>query len=145
MYLFGASGHAKVIIDILASQNIAIKALFDDNKEITELLGIPVLHDLEIKSPLIICIGNNNVRKKIAEKIDVEYGKAVHSSAIISPFVKIDWGTVVMQGAIIQSCSQIGKHCIINTGASIDHDCIIEDFVHISPHATLCGNVTVGE
>ncbi|MDR0333395.1 MAG: acetyltransferase [Dysgonamonadaceae bacterium] len=145
MYLFGASGHAKVIIDILASQNIAVKALFDDNKEITELLGIPVLHDLNIKSPLIISIGNNNIRKKITEKIVVEYGKAIHRSVIISPFSEIGLGSVVMQGAIIQSCSQIGKHCIINTGASIDHDCIIENFVHISPHATLCGNVSVGE
>ena len=34
---------------------------------------------------------------------------------------------------------------IINTKASIDHDCIIEDFVHISPGAILCGNVQVGE
>jgi len=50
-----------------------------------------------------------------------------------------------MQGGIIQSCSEIGSHCIINTGASVDHDCKVEDFVHISPHATLCGNVTVGE
>ena len=50
-----------------------------------------------------------------------------------------------MQGAIIQSCSEIGRHCIINTGASVGHDCKIHDFVHISPHATLCGNVTVGE
>ena len=39
----------------------------------------------------------------------------------------------------------MGKHCIINTGASVDHDCIVGDFVHISPHATLCGDVTVGE
>ena len=50
-----------------------------------------------------------------------------------------------MQGAIIQSCAKIGKHCIINTGASIDHECQIADFVHISPHSTLCGNVHVGE
>lgn len=50
-----------------------------------------------------------------------------------------------MQGAIVQACAHIGKHCIINTGASVDHECIIEDFVHISPHSTLCGNVHVGE
>jgi sugar O-acyltransferase (sialic acid O-acetyltransferase NeuD family) len=143
--LYGASGHAKVIIDILASQNIAVTALFDDNEAIIELLGIPVFHDLSIKSPLIISIGSNNVRKKIVEKINAEYAKAIHSSAIISPFSEVALGTVVMQGAIIQSSTQIGQHCIINTGASIDHDCTIDDFVHISPRATLCGNVSVGE
>ena len=54
-------------------------------------------------------------------------------------------GTVVMQGAVVQSCARIGNHCIINTAASVDHDCVIEDYVHISPNATLCGGVTVGE
>ena len=50
-----------------------------------------------------------------------------------------------MQGSILQSCCQTGKHCIVNTGAAIDHECILEDYVHVSPHATLCGNVEVGE
>ncbi|MFK1918720.1 DapH/DapD/GlmU-related protein, partial [Bacteroides fragilis] len=50
-----------------------------------------------------------------------------------------------MQGSIIQVCAQVGRHCIINTGASVDHECVIEDYVHISPHSTLCGNVSVGE
>lgn len=50
-----------------------------------------------------------------------------------------------MQGAIIQSDAKIGKHCIVNTGASIDHECEIEDYVHISPHVTLYGNVLVGK
>ena len=34
---------------------------------------------------------------------------------------------------------------IINTGAQVDHDCAIANFVHIAPGATLCGNVAVGE
>lgn len=50
-----------------------------------------------------------------------------------------------MQGAIVQVEAQIGQHCIINTGASVDHECRLGDFVHLSPHTTLCGNVHVGE
>ena len=50
-----------------------------------------------------------------------------------------------MAGVVLQSGTKIGKHCIINTKASIDHDCIIDDFVHISPSVTLCGNIVVGE
>lgn len=61
------------------------------------------------------------------------------------PLCKIGEGSVVMQGSILQSCCQTGKHCIVNTGAAIDHECILEDYVHVSPHATLCGNVEVGE
>lgn len=145
MYLYGASGHAKVIIDILKSQGIVVEAIYDDNENIHELLGIKVLQHEEIASPLIISIGNNKIRKKIVEKLTVDYSLAIHSSSIISPFTILGIGTVVMQGAILQSGVVVGKHCIINTGATVDHDCELQDFVHISPNTTLCGNVFVGE
>ena len=146
MYLYGASGHAKVIIDILKANGIVVDGLIDDNPTLEYLLEYPVVHNkFEGISPLIISIGDNKIRKKITEKVHAEYGMVVHPSAIISEYAHIDEGTVVMQGAIIQSCASIGKHCIINTGASVDHECNIGDFVHISPHCTLCGNVTIGE
>lgn len=145
MYLYGASGHAKVIIDILRANHKPVEALFDDNEKIHSLLNYPVLRSSEVRGPLIISIGNNSIRKKIAEALKVDFGKAFHPSAIISEEAGIDEGSVVMQGAIIQSDVRIGKHCIINTGASVDHECIIDDYVHISPHCTLCGNVQIGE
>ena len=145
MYLYGASGHAKVIMDILEANQIRIDGLIDDNPEINELLGYPVFHQCNDLSPLIISIGNNQIRRRIAEKLDVEFGTAIHPSAVVSPPAKIGEGTVVMPGAVINADAVIGKHCIINTGASVDHECIIGDYVHISPHATLCGNVHVGE
>ena len=52
---------------------------------------------------------------------------------------------MVMQGSVVQSCAHIGKHCIVNTGASVDHDCEVADFVHIAPHATVLGGVKIGE
>lgn len=146
MYLYGASGHAKVIIDILEAQGKTISGLIDDNLAIQALLNYPVFHDKDNKSPVIISIGDNKIRKKVSELlIDVSFETAIHPSAIVSTKSTVDKGTVVMQGAIIQSSSQIGKHCIINTGASVDHDCNVGDFAHISPHSTLCGNVKVGE
>lgn len=145
MYLYGASGHAKVIIDILNAEGIKVDGLLDDNSAIKDLLGYPVYHGSMDLSPLIISIGDNRIRKKIAERLSCVFGKAVHPSTIISQYARIGEGTVLMQGVVIQSCVNIGKHCIINTGASIDHECQIDDFVHISPHATLCGNVQIGE
>lgn len=146
MFLYGTGGHARVIMDILKAEGINVEAFIDDNKELKELMGIKILHEITpAMFPIIISIGDNRTRKMISEKVNAEYGIAVHPSAIISDSVAIDKGTVIMQGAIIQACTQIGKHCIINTGASVDHECIIEDFVHISPKATLCGNVIVGE
>lgn len=145
MYLFGASGHAKVIMDILRSQNMEIEGLVDDNPLINELNGYKVYHQRVDLSPIIVSIGINAVRKKVVNKLEANFGKAIDRTAIVSSSATIGEGTVVMQGAIIQADAKIGKHCIINTGSSVDHECILGDYVHVSPHATLCGNVTVGE
>lgn len=145
--LFGASGHAKVIEDIISSQGNIVGCIYDDNPHCTEIHGVPVYKTPEniVKGPLIISIGYNSIRKKISERYAVEFAKAIHPSAIISKTADIGTGSVVMPGCIVQPDVQIGCHCIINTGASIDHECRIDDFVHISPHATLCGDVTIGE
>lgn len=146
MFLYGAGGHAKVIMDILQAEGKQVEALIDDDRELNELMGVKVLHNVNHAiSPLIISIGDNRIRRLIAEKVNATFGRAIHPSAIISDSVKIGVGTVVMQGAIIQACSQIGRHCIVNTRAAIDHECVIGDFVHISPGTTLCGNIHVGE
>lgn len=50
-----------------------------------------------------------------------------------------------MAGAIINSGSWVGKHCTINTGVTVDHDCILHDVVHISPREHLCGTVESGQ
>ena len=49
-----------------------------------------------------------------------------------------------MAGAVINSGTAIGKGCIINTGATVDHDNLLEDYVHISPGAHTAGNVKIG-
>lgn len=145
--LFGASGHAKVIIDIVKAQGDDVGRLYDDAPHCSEIHGYPVdkSSDSGVVGPMIISIGSNRVRKMIAERFNVKYAKAVHPCSIISPSVIIGDGTVVMQNALVQADASIGCHCIINSGASVDHECRIGDFVHISPHATLCGNVHVGE
>lgn len=151
MYLYGASGHAKVIIDSLKASGKKVLGLFDDNPKVKKLLEYIVYGPFDEtrlgNEELIISIGFNNIRKKIVENLPetVCFGKAIHPSAIISEYANLGFGTVVMQGAVIQSSVSIGRHCIINTTASVDHDCIIEDYVHISPNATLCGAVYVCE
>lgn len=149
MYLYGASGHAKVIIDILQSSGLTVDGLFDDNPDLKELCGIKVLGKFtpsqNLEEPLIISIGNNSIRARIAQQLPVKYGQAISKTAILSSSARVGEGTVVMQGAILQALVQVGRHVIINTGAKVDHDCVIEDFAHVSPGAVLCGNVSVGE
>jgi len=147
--LFGASGHGKVLIDILKCCSISIDSIIDDNPKNASILEIPIIKTsefdlLKIES-LIISIGNNEVRKRISERLKVNYITAIHPSAVISNYSQIGVGNAVMAGVIINPNVVIGNHCIINSGAIIEHDCFIEDFVHVSPGASLAGNVTIGE
>lgn len=145
--LFGASGHSKVIKDIVEADGNNVGCLYDDSPHCEDIHGVPVFKASEndVVGPLIISIGSNRIREMIANRYPLVYATAVHPSAIISKYASIGPGTVVMQGTIIQSDVKIGRHSIVNTGASIDHECEIGDYVHISPHATLCGNVYVGK
>lgn len=94
----------------------------------------------------IIAVGDNANRKAEADAhIGQHWDVVVHQTAVIPRNLQIGEGTVIMAGAVIQPGARIGKHCIINTLASVDHDSVLEDFVHIAPGAHLCGNVHVGE
>ena len=145
MYLYGASGHGKVIKDIAEAQGSSVDGFVDDNPSLLLYCGKKVYHQADNLSPMIVSIGINKTRKAIVERIKCQYATAIHPTAIVSPSAKIGEGSVVMPGAIINADAVIGKHCIINTGASVDHECVVGDYCHIAPHASLCGQVRVGE
>jgi sugar O-acyltransferase (sialic acid O-acetyltransferase NeuD family) len=150
MYLFGGSGHCKVIIDIIQKSNLdEIECVFDDNPIMDTIYNIPVLKteksDFFFNKSLIISIGNNKIRQKLANKISANYQIAIHPNSIIASNVSIEEGSVIMAGAILNPDVKVGKHCIVNSGAVVEHDCILNDFVHVSPNVALAGNVFIGE
>ena len=150
MYLFGASGHCKVIIDIINENYLfEIKAIIDDDPKLDAIFGIDVIKTVHFKfdldDNLFIAIGNNFIRKKITEKYPLKYPVLIHPKAIVASSVSIGEGSVVMAAAIINPDVVVAKQCIINTGAIIEHDCVLNDFVHISPNVALAGNVKIGE
>ena len=147
--LYGASGHCKVIIDILQSNNQIIETIIDDVPKSNTILGFSIVNSNEFRfsssQNMILYIGNNKVRKKLASKLMVNFVTAIHPKAIISNSAIIGKGSVIMAGAIVNPDTKIGEHCIINSGSVVEHDCVINDFVHISPNASLAGGVIVGE
>jgi sugar O-acyltransferase (sialic acid O-acetyltransferase NeuD family) len=155
--VFGCGGHAKVVIDILEkTKQYTIIGIIDSYVTSgTSVYGYEVLGNETMLGELkvnagIVAIGDNFIRSKMVQKIkkfskDFNFISAIHPSAIIARGVELGGGTVVMPGSIINSDSQVGDHCIINTKASIDHDCVIEDFVSLAPGVTLGGNVNIGK
>ena len=150
MNIYGASGHGKVIIDIIKSTSKeSIDYVIDDNINIKELIGYKVSHRLTpeiLNYETIVAIGDNAIRRKIASSFEGAIGSAlVHKNAVISNSTVIGKGTTVMANAVINACVNIGENCIVNTSAVVEHDVIINDYAHISPGAIVTGNVSVGE
>ena len=148
MILYGARGQAKVIYDLLRSNNEEPEYIVDDNPPDTFSAPVRIFRPerklIEGKN-VIIAIGRNDLREKVASEIKswCKFERVIHHTAYVSGFASVGMGTVVMPMACINTEAQIGEHCIINTGAIVEHECMIGDFVHISPNATIAGNVKV--
>lgn len=149
MLIYGAGGHSKVVRSILSACGEYVKGIFDDNgQNIKRRDGQVILEYSPMCMPdeaLIIAIGHNHDRRRLAEKLLHAFGIAIHPTAILDPTVCIGQGVVIVHRAIVQADCRIGNHVIINTAAIVDHECMLDDFVHVGPGATLCGGVRVGE
>jgi sugar O-acyltransferase (sialic acid O-acetyltransferase NeuD family) len=155
LLILGASGHGKVVADIALKMNRWQSISFlDDNENIRTSLGLEVIgktadaykyiedHDI------FVGIGNNATREILMKKLEKNGAiipVLIHPNAVIGEQVEIGAGTVVMAGVVVNCCTTIGRGCIINTGATVDHDNFIEDYVHISPGAHTAGTVRIGK
>lgn len=151
--IIGASGHGKVVADIVIQSGDTVIGFLDDNISLSKsIMSFPLLGTIDSfinyeEYYFVIAIGNAEIREKIANKMHrAKWYTAIHPSAVLSKLgVKIGEGTVVMANAVINAGTVIGRHCIINSGAIVEHDNHLEDFVHISVGAKLAGTVYVGK
>ncbi|MBC7980413.1 MAG: acetyltransferase [Armatimonadetes bacterium] len=159
--VFGASGYAKVVIDILdKSGEWEISGIIDERgaSGAVSWFGYPILgadadlpiivEEKEVEHG-IIAVGDNFLRNKIYLKIlslcpQFQLGTAIHPNASIAKGAVIAEGTVISAGAVVNSDSRIGRCCIVNTRASLDHDSSMGDFSSLAPGVAMGGNVHVG-
>ncbi|KAA2398108.1 MULTISPECIES: acetyltransferase [Bacillus] len=155
LLIIGAGGHGKVIADIALRMNKwEYVAFLDDSKQLKNLMGIEIIGKSTdvlrfIKDyDIFVGVGNNAIRENIQEQLESQGASIpvlIHPDAVIGAQVSMGAGTVVMAGTVINCCTQVGKGCIINTASTVDHDNIIEDYVHISPGTHLAGTIKVGK
>lgn len=151
--IVGASGHGKVVADIIVKSGDQVAGFLDDNPSLPDkFIGFPVLGTVDeyqkfLNAKFIVAIGNAKIREQIVKKMpDATWYTAIHPTVVISEFdTVIEEGTVVMANAVVNPGARIGKHCIINTGAIVEHDNNLADYVHISVGAKLAGTVSVGK
>lgn len=157
VWVIGSGGHAKIVIDTLRATGAfeVVGALDEDPRRLdSEILGVQVQGDLSPWSldrlgveRAVIAIGSNRVRAAVARRLDgrLAWETPVHPQACVADGVRIGEGTVVFAGAVVQPGAVIGRHVILNTACSVDHDNTIDDFGQIAPGSHLAGCVRVGE
>ncbi len=150
LIIVGAGGHGKVIADIALHIGYREIVFVDDHAK-GSCMGFPIIGTSDIldtendgQTDFVMAVGNNRIRRLIAERHSVRWTTLVHPGAHIATHVVLGQGTVVMAGAVINPCVTVGEHCIVNTCAVVEHDNVLADYVHISPNAALGGTVSVG-
>lgn len=145
IFIYGASGHGKVVADIIRCSGHTLAGWIDD-KPNTNTFTWEQFCSLNPNATIALGIGENTAREGINKKVlEAGYSLAIliHPSAIISDSAIIKIGSVIMPLAVVNADAVIGEGCIVNSGAIVEHDCILENYVHISPNATLAGGVYI--
>lgn len=146
LVIIGAGGHARVAADIAKSKYDEIIFL-DDNSKIDGISGPISDFEKYDESVFFVAIGNNKIREMLFEKVEAagkEIISLISNQAIIGSNVMFDKGVIVMPGVVINTGTIICKGAIINTSSSVDHDCVIGEFSHISVGSHLAGTVKIG-
>jgi acetyltransferase EpsM len=156
--IWGASGHALVVADILRLEGREVVGFIDDiaaERRGQSFAGARVLGGRECLDSLradgvhaiVIAVGDCAARLRLADVVrqhDFELIHAVHPRAVIAAGVALGAGTVVCAGAVVNPGSSIAENVIINTSATVDHECVIADGAHVGPGVHLGGRVRVG-
>ena len=151
--IVGSGGHAKVVIETLSMKNVFTNIRIVDEREdkkgsFFNQYSVDFLKSWNIlETNFHVAIGSNEARSRISKDaiiVGKNYQSIIHPESTISPSAIILDGSFVAANTVISSDALINKGCILNHFASVDHDCIIGEYSHIAPHATLLGGVKVG-
>lgn len=159
--IWGATGQAIVLEELLSGTSAKIEAFFENDRSVSSPIeGVPIyygesgfnqwLSAIESRSEYyyLVAIGGNNgsVRCKIGKMLK-ESGlrayTAIHHTAFVANNAIIGEGAQILANSNICARVKMGKYCIINTAASLDHECVLGDYIHIGPGAKLAGCVQV--
>jgi sugar O-acyltransferase (sialic acid O-acetyltransferase NeuD family) len=156
--VIGGGGHATVLIAVLHKLSWDVVGYTDAHDRGT-VLGVPHLGDDTVLPGLLrrypgctaaIGVGKVGVSPlrtdllQLASSLGFELPAFVSPDAVVNEYVRLGVGTMVFDGAVVNSGSEIGRGCIVNTHGTIEHDCRLFDDVHVATGATVCGGVSIG-
>jgi sugar O-acyltransferase (sialic acid O-acetyltransferase NeuD family) len=159
---WGATGQAKVLRECMESQGWRVVAIFDHNRDISSpFCDVPIYYGksgfewwqknyLSDQISFIVAIGGDRGNDRLEIQKYLASHKllpvvAQHSTAFVATGVTIGLGSQILAHATVCVDTIIGESCIINTGASVDHECRIGNGVHICPGVKMAGCVEVDD
>ena len=157
--VFGGRGHGRVVIDALRAGAEFTPVAVEDPDLSGEVDGVPVIVGRDAAAALraagvdaaaigVGSVGDPALRRRLhAEALEDGFAlpPIVHPRATVAATATLSPGCFVAAGAVIGPGTRVGEGALINSNAVVDHDCVVGDFAHIAPGATLSGAVTVGD
>ena len=159
--IYGAGGHGRSLAALIrALDEYTIIGFIDDGFTVGEkVFGLEILGGKEALPALFtlgirLCVNGVGGIGDLQSRLAVY--EALHSSEFICPCVvhptayiedsaELSQGVQVFPFAYIGTEVQVGYGSIINTSAILSHNCILRNYVNLSPGATLAGGVVVDE
>jgi sugar O-acyltransferase (sialic acid O-acetyltransferase NeuD family) len=152
--IFGTSGMAREAGDVAFAQGYVPIYIARSQSELASWkFSSEVMLESAIerykKMPFIIGIGENSIRQKIAQRFsrDINFCNLIHPSATFGyeqrKVIEDRIGVIVCAGVRFTNNIEIGNFNIFNQNATVAHDVVIEDFVHVAPGSIISGNVHI--
>jgi sugar O-acyltransferase (sialic acid O-acetyltransferase NeuD family) len=145
--IFGTGGMGREVADILRSNGV-IDFIFVVDRPDGPVDGTDVLAPSELAGDerIVIALGSSKDRRAVADRMELlAFTTVVSTTARISPHARVGEGSVVCDFAVINNGSRIGRHFQANCFAQVSHDCLVGDFVTLSPHVSCNGWVEIGD
>jgi len=152
IYILGAGGHTRSLINLLEYHNYEIAGIYDDSFDETEkelINNYPVLGKLDSidnNAGIVLSFGENGKRRQLHKQFENQVLKEnlIHPKAVIEKYFGFRASNQIFANVTINSNVAIGINNIINTGAILEHEVKIGDHNHISVGSIICGRVTIG-
>ena len=152
VYVLGAGGHARSVLNLLRLKGYRVRGFFDDTSRSSDetIAGIPVLgkiKDVPPRGALVLATGNNPLREGWLKEFGARVLKIdlVHPSAIIEQDVSRGGSNQVMANAYINSFAKVGSNNILNTRCVLEHEAVLGNSSHIAVGAVVCGRSVIGD
>ncbi|MFC3879517.1 acetyltransferase [Algoriphagus namhaensis] len=158
--IFGAKGIATPALEIFNSNEVVVYGFLDEDEKThgTEINTVAVLGNPEDdgflkligkKTEAFVAVDDVKYRKFLVELLNerrkVQPINAIHQTAYISTDAALGHGNFINARVTLGAGSELGSHCILHTGAIIDHKAKLGDFVQVGAGSVINSEVTIEE